>query len=76
MINKKMNKKGSTAIVILVIVLLAIGAFILIQSGVISKAIDPCEREFSDCNHGCGEGILNSICKEKCSYDYRVCKGE
>jgi hypothetical protein len=69
-----MNKKGKAGIVILIAVILAIGAFILIQSGVIEKAIDPCERQFSDCNHGCGEGILNSICKEKCSYDYRSCE--
>jgi hypothetical protein len=68
------NKKASSLILILAIVLLVTGAFVLIQSGVIQRAFDPCEKTFSDCNHGCGEGILNSICKEKCSYDYRICE--
>lgn len=69
------NKKGGVGIVILIIlILLAIGAFFLISSGVLEKAVDPCEREFSSCNHACGEGLLSSVCKEKCSYDYRSCK--
>lgn len=38
------------------------------------RYIDPCEKAFNECNHACGEGFLNSICKEKCSYDYRKCK--
>lgn len=41
----------------------------------IGRVVDPCEREFNSCNHECGEGILSSICKEKCSYSYRKCKG-
>jgi flagellar basal body-associated protein FliL len=70
------NKKGGAGIVILIIILilLGIGAYVLISSGTLEKAVDPCEREFSDCNHACGEGILSSVCKEKCSYDYRSCK--
>jgi len=72
------NKKGGSGVVIFIIILLlllGIGAYIIIQSGALEKAIDPCEKSFQDCNHACGEGILNSICKEKCSYDYRSCKG-
>lgn len=68
-----MNKKGGAGIVILIIIvllLLGIGAFILIQS----RTLDPCERSFQECNHSCGEGILSSVCREKCSYDYRNCK--
>ncbi len=70
------NKKGGAGIVILIIILLllGIGAYVLISSGTLEKAVDPCEREFSDCNHACGEGLLSSVCKEKCSYDYRKCK--
>lgn len=72
---RMLNKKGGAGIVLLIIlILLAIGAFFLISSGTLEKAIDPCEREFTDCNHACGEGLLSSICKEKCSYDYRSCK--
>ncbi len=73
-----MNKNGGAGIVIFIIILplSGIGAFILISSGTLEKAIDPCEREFSDCNHSYGEGLLNSVCKEKCSYDYRKCKND
>jgi hypothetical protein len=70
------NKKGSSLILIGVIILLVIGAVVLIQSGIIQKAFDPCEKEFSNCNYGCGEGLLNSLCKEKCSFDYRSCENE
>jgi hypothetical protein len=69
-----MANKNKLVIVVILIILLVVGAFVLIQSGVIERALDPCEKIFSDCNHGCGEGILSSICKEKCSYDYRSCK--
>jgi len=72
-----MNKKGGAGVVVFIIILLlllGIGAVIMIQSGAVEKAVDPCEREFSSCNHGCGEGILSSVCKEKCSYSYRGCK--
>lgn len=39
--------------------------------------LDPCkincEDIFQSCNHKCGEGLLSSICKEKCTYDYNRC---
>jgi len=60
----------------MLIILLVIATFFIIQSGAFERAIDPCEKELSDCNHSCGEGILNSICKEKCTYDYRACEDE
>lgn len=72
-----MDNKGGAGIVIFIIILLlllGISAFIIIQSGALEKAVDPCEKQFSECNHGCGSGILSSVCKEKCSYDYRGCK--
>lgn len=72
----KQNKSGKIIFIIVLLILLAIAAFVIIKSGALAKAIDPCEKEFSDCNHECGEGILSSLCKEKCSYDYRVCKEE
>ena len=70
------NKKGGAGaiIILLIIIALIVGAYFLISSGTLEKAIDPCERQFSDCNHACGEGLLSSICKEKCSYNYRSCK--
>ena len=68
-------KKTKWFVLVIIIILLIAGAFIFIQSGAIKKALDPCEGEFSDCNHGCGEGILSSICKEKCAYNYRNCDG-
>lgn len=72
-----MDKQGGAGIVIFIIILLillGIAVYFIIQSGAVEKAVDPCEREFQDCNHDCGEGILSSICKEKCSYEYRRCK--
>lgn len=71
------NKKAGAGVVIFIIILLlllGIAAYFIISSGALEKAVDPCEREFQDCNHACGEGILSSVCKEKCSYDYRRCK--
>ena len=76
MINQ--NKRGGAGVaifIIILLILLGIGAYVIVQSGALEKAIDPCEKSFQDCNHACGEGILSSICKEKCSYNYRSCKG-
>jgi len=76
MINK--NKRGGAGIVIFIIILLillGVAAYFIVQSGALEKAIDPCKKQLDECNYGCGEGILNSVCKEKCSYDYRSCKG-
>ncbi len=71
----KNKKAGAGAvIVIILLILLAIAAYFIIKGGAVEQAIDPCEREFQNCNHGCGEGILSSVCKEKCSYDYRKCQ--
>ena len=73
-----MKKKAGAGIFVFIVILLiiiGIGAYIFIQSGALERAIDPCEKEFNNCNHGCGSGILSSVCKEKCSYDYRRCKG-
>ena len=38
--------------------------FFIFQGGILQKALDPCEKQFQQCNHSCGEGILSSICKE------------
>ncbi len=67
-------KTNSKILIIILFILLFVGSVVLVQSGVVKRIIDPCERVFTDCNHGCGEGILSSICKEKCSYDYRICE--
>ncbi len=71
------NKKAGAGIaifIIILLILLGIAAFFIFQSGAVQQAVDPCERDFSNCNHACGEGLLSSVCKEKCSYDYRKCK--
>ena len=73
---------GKTIFNIILIFLIIIVLFLIVASGVIDKLfsgsgvpyVDPCERSFNDCNHDCGEGILNRICKEKCSYVFRSCK--
>ncbi len=73
MIYKKAGA-GIAVFIIILLILLGVAAFFIINSGALEKVVDPCEREFSDCNHACGEGLLSSVCKEKCSYDYRKCK--
>lgn len=65
---------GIVIFVVILLILLGIAAFVIIQSGAFQQAVDPCERQFQDCNHACGEGILKSICKEGCSVSYRDCK--
>ena len=73
-----MDKKagaGVAVFIIILLILLGIAAFFIINSGALKTAIDPCEKAFQDCNHGCGSGMLSSVCKEKCSYDYRKCGG-
>ena len=72
------NKKAGAGVIILIIILLlllGVATYFIIQSGAVEQVIDPCEKAFQDCNHGCGEGILNSVCKESCSYNYGQCKG-
>jgi len=76
MVQNKKDKSNLVIFTIVLIILLVIATAIIIRSGAFEKAINPCEKEFSDCNYGCGEGILNSICKEKCTYDYGVCQNE
>lgn len=34
------------------------------------QAQEQARESFDQCNYQCGEGILNSLCKEKCTYDY------
>ena len=76
-----MNRKGGAGTVIIIIILLillGLAVFFIfsqMSGNVISQVVDPCERQFNECNYGCGEGILSSVCKEKCSYDYRRCNG-
>jgi hypothetical protein len=66
-----MNSRQKKILIITLIVLLILGAiiFTVVSSGV----FDACKNKLKDCNYGCGEGLLASICKEKCAYDYRVC---
>ncbi len=42
----------------------------------ISKVTDKCKTAFEDCKYSCGDGILSSICKEKCTYQYDKCKSD
>lgn len=58
-------------IFVLIIGLLLMG---LIFTTACSSINDPCQSQFDNCNHNCGEGILSSICKEKCTYDYNRCR--
>lgn len=78
------KEKSSNTSFIWFILILAIFAFLMIQGGVLDEAakgsgvpyVDPCVRAFEECNYECGEGLLSTVCKEKCSYDYRKCKNE
>lgn len=72
-----MNKKAKSGVaifIIILLILLGIGAYIIIQSGALEKATDPCKKQFEECNYQCGEGFLNSICKSGCTEIYQECK--
>ncbi len=73
----KQAKIGTVILIIILLILLCLAVFYIfsqMSGNIVSQIVDPCEGEFQECNHACGEGILSSICKEKCSYDYRECK--
>ena len=55
----------------LLFIILLIG--LLLVSGC-SEISDPCKSKFEDCNYNCGDGILSSVCKEKCTYQYNDCR--
>jgi uncharacterized protein YceK len=64
--------KNIKMIIIVCIIILLFS--ITIMSGCKTiRQIDPCEREYTECVHECGEGILSSICKEKCTSDRTKC---
>jgi hypothetical protein len=65
------NMKKILFSLLMIIILLSL---ILTGCSEISKVTDPCKSAFEDCNYGCGDGILNKVCKEKCTYDYNKCK--
>lgn len=58
------------------IMVIAVLAILIITTVLISSCtiIDPCERDYTNCVHDCGEGILSGICKEKCTYDRNSCQ--
>ncbi|MFH1377097.1 MAG: hypothetical protein ABIH25_05675 [Candidatus Woesearchaeota archaeon] len=59
-------------IVIMMLLMFIIGFGIIISGCTISNEAK-CEIEYKSCVHDCGEGILSSICKEKCTYDRKQC---
>ncbi|MFC1682087.1 hypothetical protein ACFL0X_00545 [Nanoarchaeota archaeon] len=63
----------SKLIWIIVIVAIVIVGLLIFAS---SDIFDKCEREFKSCNDACGEGILSEVCKQKCTHERKVCKGE
>ncbi len=72
---------GGFLLLLIIIGLIVVGFFIAAGRINIAGAagsgvpyVDPCERELNQCNHACGEGILSSVCKEKCTYDYNQCR--
>lgn len=66
-----MNKTTTLSFLLLILV-----ALLVSSCSEISTITDPCKSEFEDCKYSCGEGILNKICKEKCTYDYNKCQEE
>lgn len=65
---KKAGEKMKTKCLIVLCII-----SLLLISGC-SEISDPCKSQFEDCNYDCGDGILSSICKEKCTYQYNNCK--
>lgn len=62
------------SIIILLVGLIGVIAVSGCISSGVGSVVDPCERQFNDCNHRCGEGFLNSICKEGCTSQYNQCR--
>lgn len=58
------------------IIFLFIVLFFISGCSEISKITDKCKTAFEDCKYSCGDGILSSICKEKCTYQYDKCKSD
>lgn|GEM_PF-3271305 len=56
----------------IILVLAILSLAIVLTSG--CTVIDPCERNYTNCVHDCGEGILSGICKEKCTFDRNECQ--
>lgn len=64
-----MDKKISIILLILILSVVFISG-----CSAVTKVVDPCKGEFDECNYNCGQGLLSSICKEKCTYEYSRCK--
>ena len=82
--NMSISAEDFIKIVLYFIIFVAVGFVLVIvlmeifkgsTSGSQIPFVDPCEREFSQCNHACGEGWFSGACKEECSFSYRRCTG-
>ncbi len=80
---KEIHHKRSSGIGIflfILILLIIIGGVLYFAnqkggiSGAVSRVIDPCDRQFDECNRACGEGWFNGLCKSGCTLDYNECK--
>jgi hypothetical protein len=61
-------------LIIVILILFLTGNLNSHTGAAVKKYVDPCETKYKNCVHACGEGLLSGICKEKCTYDRRVCK--
>ncbi len=69
-----MNGLGGLVLVLIILGGIIAAGLYFYQQGTVETLVDPCEKEFNECNHECGEGWFSGACKEKCSYDYRKCR--
>ena len=58
---------------IIVIILSVIAISGCTGAAIVDPCRGKCESRFNECNHRCGQGILSSVCKEGCTYDYNKC---
>ncbi len=58
----------------IIISLIVLILFLVAGCSEITKVSDPCKSAFENCNYNCGDGILSSVCKEKCTYQYNKCQ--
>jgi hypothetical protein len=79
---KKPSQQNGMFTILVIVSLIIIILFILSAIGVTDAAfkgsginyLDPCEREFKECNKECGEGLLSGVCKDICTVSYRQCR--
>lgn len=69
--------------IVIIALIITVLFLVLVVTGAVDDAfrgsglgfLDPCEREYKECNRECGEGLIGGLCKDGCTIRYRQCRG-